>query len=215
MQVTLSETQANMLRCNCEYCKHLNEGDRFLKVADTLAKTAQTLEKTIVIRTWGNFEDPVLIKKLPKSIITSTKSTLPDFHLTNYPNPVLGQNSPQEVEFDAWGEYSGFNMFPCYYGDIYEERIKECADMGVERLGLRLNWEPGVRWIFGNKWGNECNVYLFSKLAQSPNANPDEILKECISKTYPESSYESAFNLYKRSTHIMTTFLIWNRKKCK
>lgn len=210
IQLTLSETQAKITDCMCPTCESLSEADRFVRVADAAYSACKAHDKITMIRTWGNFEKPEIVERIPKEIICSTKFTLPDFHLTNYPNPVMGQNGErQEVEFDGWGEYSGYNLFPCYYGDLYAPRIRECVEKGVKSLAIRLNWEPGVSHIFGKPYGNEANIYVFSKLAENPKGNPDDYLREYIAKVFPQSARDTAFRLYKRSTGLQTQLLVW------
>lgn len=210
IQLTLSETQAPVTNCNCPDCKNMSEKERFVKVADTAVEACKELNKIVMIRTWGRFEKSDIVDALPKSIICSTKFTLPDFHLTNYPNPVMGRNAEQqEVEFDGWGEYSGWNIFPCYYGDLFAQRMKSCLSKGVPRLAIRLDWEPGVRPIFSLPYGNEVNCAVFSNLANNPQANPDDLLRNYIAKIYPASAQDAAFKLYKRSAHLQTVWLTW------
>lgn len=210
IQLTLSETQAKVTDCMCSNCEALSEADRFIRVAEAGYAACKARGKTTMVRTWGHFEKPEIVDRIPNEIICSTKFTLPDFHLTNYPNPVMGQNgNRQEVEFDGWGEYSGYNLFPCYYGDMFAPRIKECAEKGVKSLGIRLNWEPGVSYIFGNPYGNEANIYVFSKVAEKPDGNPDDYLREYIAKVFPQSARDAAFRLYKRSADLQTQWLVW------
>lgn len=211
LQLTLSETQAKVTQCDCTACKDLDVAERFMRVARTASEACGPLGKTLMLRTWGQFEKPEIVRQLPPQIICSTKFTLPDFHLTNYPNPVMAVNAErQEVEFDGWGEYSGYNLFPCYYGDLYVDRIRECVEKGVPRLGIRVNWDPIMRHIFSIPYGNECNIHVFSKLARNPKANPDDLLREYVAKVYPESAREAAFRLYKGSTDLQKTWLVWH-----
>ncbi len=209
-QLTLSETQARITECDCPSCADMSIADRFVRVAEAAWEVCDELDKRLLVRTWGKYEVDEIVDRLPEEIICSTKFTLPDFHLTNYPNPVMGRNGPsQEVEFDGWGEYSGYNIFPCYYGDIFAPRIRECADSDVASLGIRLNWEHDLNYIFGRPFGNEANIYVFCKLAKNPDGDPDVYLREYIAKAFPESAREAAFNLYKKSTEMQTLWLTW------
>jgi hypothetical protein len=215
LELTLSETQVAVTRCKCPACAGLSASDRFVKVAEAAAAACAPLGKTVMIRTWGDFEQLGTVNRLPKTIICSTKFTLPDFHLTNDPNPVMGLNaSRQEIEFDGWGEYSGYNLFPCYYGDLFAERIKTCQKLGVPRMAIRLNWNPGVEWIFGKPYGNALNIAVFAGLARDPKADPDALLRAYIAKTFPASASEAAFRLYKRSVELQRVWLTWRGANC-
>ena len=215
LQLTLSETQVAVTECKCSACAGLTAGDRFVKVAQAAEKACAPLGKTVMIRTWGEFEESGTVERLPESIICSTKFTLPDFHLTNYPNPVMGLNAPrQEIEFDGWGEYSGYNLFPCYYGDLFAERIKACQKLGVPRMAIRLNWNPGVEGIFSKPYGNAINIVVFAGLARDSRSDPDALLRAYVEKTFPASASEAAFRLYKRSVELQRVWLTWRGANC-
>lgn len=208
MQITISETQVKPTECNCEACRDMSEGQRFAKVVQTVYEVAKPLGKEVSIRTWGGFATPGNIALLPDDVICSTKCTSGDFHLTSRTSDVIGENADrQEVEFDSWGEYFGYNYFPCYMGDIFAERIKLCADKNVDRIALRLNWNHDINHIFSRSFGNEVNVYMFTRLAQQPDTNPDDLLRKYIAELYPESAREAAFRLYKRSGDLQRVWL--------
>jgi len=214
IQLTVSETQVSPKACNCESCRDIPLSQRFARVAEAVVRACRPLGKTMLMRTWGGFETVESVELLPEEVICSTKHTLPDFHLATPANPVLGLNAErQEVEFDAWGEYSGYNFFPCYMGDQLAERIRLCAQRDVKRLAIRLNWDPPIHPpindIFERPYGNEVNIHLFSRLGADPNANPDDLLREYIAKIYPPSAHEAAFNLHKRSFDLQVTWLTW------
>ncbi|MEI6914483.1 MAG: hypothetical protein WCL39_05060 [Armatimonadota bacterium] len=210
LAVTVSETMTKPTECNCPMCKDLSPALRFKKVADAMVDANKGLGKTMILRTWGKYETPEAIEALPREIICSTKFTVPDFHLINKPNPILGvQGDRQDAEFDAFGEYSGWNFFPCYYGDVFAARIKLCADKGVKRMGIRLNLEPQVNPIFGAPYGNQVNIAVFMKLARNPDGDPDAYLKDYITRTFPKDARDAAFNLYKKSFGWQRIWLTW------
>lgn len=200
IQLTVSETQVKPTECKCDACKNMTEGQRFTKVISTVYEACKPLGKNVAIRTWGGFENPETVAMLPKEVICSTKSTNGDFHLTSGTSPIIGENADrQEVEFDGWGEYFGYNHFPCYMGDVYEERVKLCAERNVDRAAIRLNWNNTVNYMFDKPFGNEANIYVFAHLVANPDAKADDLLREYIAKVYPQSAREAAFKLYKRS----------------
>ena len=79
-------------------------------------------------------------------------------------------------------------------------------------MAVRLNWEPGVNYIFDNPYGNEVNIFLFANLAADPNASADDLLRQYVAKVYPPSAREAAFRLYKRSVDLQTLWLTWRGK---
>lgn len=208
MQITISETQVKPTECECDACNDMSEGERFAKVVHTVYEVAKPLGKEVSIRTWGGFATSENIAMLPRDVICSTKCTSGDFHLTSRTSDMIGENADrQEVEFDGWGEYFGYNNFPCYMGDVFADRIKLCADKNVDRIALRLNWNHDVNHIFSRPFGNEVNVYMFIMLAQQPDSNPDDLLRDYIVNVYPQSARDAAFRLYKRSSGLQKVWL--------
>lgn len=208
-QLTLSETQVKITECECESCRDLDETDRFVRVAQAAAEVCGELGKTIMVRSWGGFGDGDAAG-LPDNVILSTKNTRGDFHLLKGPNEMLERASDRlEVEFDGWGEYKGYNFFPCYMGDVFEERIRLCAEAGVERLAIRLNWNHDLNHIFGPMSGNEANVHVFHGLARDPEASSDDLLREYLAGRFPAGAREAAFDLYKRSRDWQVAWMTW------
>ena len=113
------------------------------------------------------------------------------------------------VEFDAWREYETHNIFPIYLGDYWAPRFRELARRGVERIGVRFNWNSGHFAITGPPWGNWVNVFCFVRLAENPNADPDAILREYVALYYPAQAQPTAFDLYK-SSFAFVRDLYWN-----
>lgn len=210
LQLTLSETQVKPTDCDCEACADIDEPERFARVVWAVVDACKPLGKTVSIRTWGGFENEESIALLPEGVICSTKCTSGDFRLNNGPSQVIGLCAErQEVEFDAWGEYFGYNLFPCYQGDVFAQRIKLCEQRAVNRLAVRLNWNNTINYIFGRPFGNAVNVYLFSRLAENPAADPDDILREYVASVYPQSAHDAAFALYKRSMELQKVWMTW------
>jgi hypothetical protein len=113
----------------------------------------------------------------------------------------------QVIEFDCWGEYRGYNQFPCYLGDLFAERLRLCRDRGVGRVAARLNWNPGVRPIFEIPYGNDVNAYLFARLAQDPDQDPDALLRDWVSQRFPAAAVDDAVALYQFSPRAQAAWL--------
>jgi hypothetical protein len=111
----------------------------------------------------------------------------------------VGDPSRLLVEFDAWREYETHNIFPVYLGDYWAPRFRALAGMGVNRIGVRFNWNSGTFAITERPWSNWVNVFCFVRLAENPNADPEEILREYVALYYPHAARKIAFDIYKRS----------------
>jgi hypothetical protein len=116
------------------------------------------------------------------------------------------------LEFDAWREYETHNIFPIYLGDYWAPRFRELAHRGVECIGVRFNWNSGQFAITERPRGNWVNIFCFVRLAENPNADPDEILREYIDLYYPSDARHVAFDLYKSSFGFVRD-LYWNDRE--
>jgi len=219
LQITTSECQVKVLACNCPACQDLSSAQRIALMANNAWEVCREFGKELQLRTWGGLDNKEIYNEMTslinKNVIISTKNTHGDFCLINPISPVMGEGRLEQViEFDAWREYTGWNRFPCYMGDIYAERMRIAADKGVKRVAIRLNWSPGINYIFGKPWGNVVNVYLFSRLARDPYQDADTLLMDFIKQTYPEKAHALAFRLYKLSTKAQIASLTFGGTNC-
>jgi hypothetical protein len=216
-QLTTSETQVSPLACQCDHCRHLSAGQRLSKMVSEVWSVLQPLGKDLQLRTWGPVADSEedyteMVRGLPKGVKVSTKNVVGDFHIWHEPSKMIGVEAETQIlEFDCWREYTGWNYFPCYMGDIFAERLRLSRDRGVKRIAARVNWEPFLNYTFERPFGNEVNVYLFARLAQDPYQDPDAILKDFIASKYPESAWDAAFRLYKRSTELQKVWMTFRK----
>lgn len=116
------------------------------------ALTSDGRSRLALMRTWqrvGDFMGPVstLGEADPPNVIFSVKNTSGDFQITNgLDADFIGEVKATErllVEFDAWREYETHNIFPVYLGDYWAPRFQQLRKAGVERIGVRFNWNSG------------------------------------------------------------------------
>lgn len=215
LQITTSETQVRATECACDACREMSPAQRFARMAKQAHAICHRLGKELQLRTWGDIarrdreqDYPAMLAALPADVIISTKHTLGDFHLLEPPSHLIGKGDREQViEFDCWGEYRGYNQFPCYMGDVFAERLRLCRDRGVRRVAARLNWNPGVRPIFEVPCGNQVNAYLFARLAQDPDQDPDSLLREWVAQRFPAEAVGDAIALYKFSTRAQEAWM--------
>lgn len=210
LQLTMSETQVKVTECECDSCAALNADERFRRVVEAVADVCVPLGKSVSVRTWGGFGDGDGAPTLPEGVICSGKNTSGDFRLCNGASSDMADGNIGEVEFDAWGEYAGHNLFPCYKGGTFAERVRLYAKAGGTRLAARLNWNGSANPLFDRPFGNLVNLYVLGRLAQAPDADPDSLLRDYIDRTYPVSAREAAFRLYKRSEDLQKAWMTWD-----
>lgn len=214
LQLTTSETQVSPLACQCSDCSGMDTGERYARMVHEAWEVCRELGKSLQIRTWGAMSDASkpdeyarMTSLVPEEVTVSTKITMGDFHLSDPPSNLIGKGHREQViEFDCWGEYFGWNQFPCYMGDQFSERFKICADQGIKQVAARLNWDPPVNHIFDHPYGNILNVFMFAKLCEDPYRSADDILGEWLSERVAEKAIEAASELYKLSYKAQYTW---------
>lgn len=218
LQLTMSETEVSPLECRCPRCEGMSTAERLARVAQETWAVCAARGKELQVRTWGTVgseEYDEVDALLPPEAVVSTKNTYGDFNIASGPKPYVGRGKRRQVvEFDCWREYTGWNYFPCYMGDIYAERMRAAAASGVWGVAARLNWGEGERLIFDVPWGNEVNVYLFARLAQDPWQDPDALLREWIAGRFPEEARDVAFEFYKLTPRVQTIWMTHLGRNC-
>ncbi|MFQ5460116.1 MAG: hypothetical protein ACE5EL_04930 [Anaerolineae bacterium] len=180
---------------------------RVTRLVTETAAVAAAFDRRLEVRAWDRVEALAGAEPgaLPAGVRLSVKNTAGDFQLFAGPSALLGAGNGLVVEFDAWREYSGWNYFPCYMGDIWAPRVLAAAEAGASTLALRINWSSTANPIFERPWGNVVNVAVARGLAARPDADPDDLLKAWIAATYPPDAAGPAFRLYKASPRILET----------
>ena len=197
----------------------LEEPEGVLKFHSETARALRSDGRTrlALMRTWQRVEvlgSPTTLGKTDEvNVLFSVKNTDGDFGAVKGFDEefieTVGDPTRLLVEFDAWREYETHNIFPIYLGDYWAPRFRELARRGVERIGVRFNWNSGHFAITERPWGNWVNVFCFVRLAENPNADPDEILREYVALYYPPEARQPAFDLYK-SSFAFVRDLYWN-----
>ena len=161
LQITADETQVSALACRCADCRHMGAGERIDGLIREAAAACSELGKELQARTWGRVGELAaegsadrMLDGLPPGVVVSIKHTRGDFYLGEPASELMGiGNDRQVVEFDSWGEYCGWNNFPCYLGDVFAERMRLAAEKGVRRVASRLCWNPYTNPIFDRPMG--------------------------------------------------------------
>jgi len=189
----------------------LKTKEAVLKFHNVTARALQAdgVKRLALMRTWqrvgflgspsqlGLNDDP--------NVHFSVKNTKGDFRMINGFESSFFDAVPTShahrlmVEFEAWREYETHGIFPLYLGDYWAPRFRAIADRGIQRVGVRFNWNSGQMHITERPWANWVNVFTFRRLAENPHANPDTILNEFVSIYYPRNAHATAFKIYKAS----------------
>ena len=197
----------------------LEQKEGVLKFHDETARALRSdgRERFALMRTWqrvGALGSPITLGKTDApNVLFSVKNTDGDFgavkHLDREFLETVDDPKRLLVEFDAWREYETHNIFPIYLGDYWAPRFRELARLGVERIAVRFNWNSGHFAITQRPWANWVNVFCFVRLAEKPDADPDDILRDYVTLYYPPKARQAAFDLYKSSFQFVRD-LYWH-----
>lgn len=210
LQVTADESDVTILDCHCSYCQHLDPLARINLLTDETARAVGQREAQL--RTWQSlagmdgYDPREMTASLPANVTLSLKSTRGDFMLESPFDDALvgaGDAARQMIEFDAWGEYNGHNILPCYMGDIWASQIRTCAERGIRQYAVRMNWNSAQYPLFERPWANLVNLHSMLALARLPDARPDDVLRQFIRDHYPARAAEAAFAFYKATPEFM------------
>lgn len=220
LQVTADEAAYSVLDC-----RHPPRGmspedspDEILARVDRLvnetAAVAAEFDVAVEARSWGRIYaldeeiDPArMFENLDPRVHLSLKNTRGDFHVFSPASPLIGQGdgARQIIEFDAWREHEGWNLYPCYMGEIWAPRLRAAHAAGLRQLAVRIGWDEELQPLFEKPWGNLINLEMLQRLARDPAADPDALLRAIIAETWPEAAREAAFALYQQSPDFLAT----------
>jgi len=210
LQVTADESDVTILDCQCPYCQHLDPVARINQLTDETAHAVGAREAQL--RTWqflagmDAYDPRHMTASLPPNVTLSLKSTRGDFMLdAPFDDALVGAGDParQIIEFDAWGEYTGHNILPCYMGDIWASQFATCAARGIRQYAIRMNWNSAQYPLFERPWAGLVNLRVGLALARQPHLSADEALRQFIAETYPATAREAAFAFYKSTPDFM------------
>lgn len=222
LQLTTSETQVSAASCDCPDCRGMSAPQRFARMAAEAWNVCRERGKILQFRTWGRIADAARANEyletanaIPEGVVVSTKHTAGDFHLEEPASGLVGLGPREQViEFDCWGEYSGWNQFPWCAADMLQDRLRMCAKKGVRQVAARINWNPPVNFIFEAPWGNEVNVHIFSALAKNPDKDSANSLDEWIYDRFSSRAHATIKKLYEMSAKAQTTWLSFDGENC-
>lgn len=186
-------TKEGVLKFHNETARALNsDGRKRLALMRTWQRVSDFMGSP---STLGNGDEP--------NVIFSVKNTDGDFQITKgFDADFIGAVKAVDrllVEFDAWREHETHNIFPVYLGEYWAARFQQLKNAGVQRIGVRFNWNSGEFPITERPWANWVNAFTLVRLAENPDSHPDDILREFVDIYFPAHSREAAFSIYKGS----------------
>ena len=189
-------------RCHCEKCRHTSADQWFQKIIDTMYQPTKAAGKKLIIRdfAWSpkDLDDVVsAVENSPSDVVISLKATPHDYY-PNFPdNPRIGNvgNHPQWIEYDVWGQFYGWGVFPCNVLEDIKKRMEYDLSKGATGFIARTDWElvsEGTAFDGLNK----LNLYGMAKLSRNIHADFDDIYHEWLTHPVSTAFSESDVPIY-------------------
>ena len=183
-------------RCRCELCRQTPAEAWYRKVIEAMYRPIRQAGRRLIIRdfVWSPQDlDEVVsaAESAPSDVVISLKYTPHDYY-PNFPhNPRIGKvgNHEQWIEYDVWGQYFGWGVFPCILLDDMKRRMAYALSRGATGFIARTDWEcisegSAIDSI------NKLNLYGTAMLSNNLGTDPRAIYEAWL--THPVSTSFSA-----------------------
>lgn len=173
-------------RCRCEVCQRTPAQDWYRKVIDAMYQPIRNAGKRLVIRDFvyspKDLNEVVsATESAPADVVISLKNTPHDYYPCFPHNPRIGHvgNHEQWIEYDVWGQFFGWGVFPCILLEDMKQRMEYALAQGVTGFIARTDWEcmsegtalDGV---------NKLNLYGTARLSYDLNTDFWDIYREWL-----------------------------------
>jgi outer membrane protein assembly factor BamB len=143
--------------------------------------------------------------EVPREVTVMTKESWGDWYQNQPPNPMLGLfgDRQQIIELDCWGEYAGETHIPWACPEFIRSRLHTARDREVSGAVARIDRQDIS--TFGTP--NEINTIAFSRLAQDPDMDLDDIWSAWIAQTYDSTCIPEVRSALERTNEMVQTLL--------
>lgn len=187
-------------RCKCERCQNLDSVDWYRSIIEAMWKPMSKRGKRLIVRDFA-YEPTQLnaivdaCQLVSKDIIISLKNTPHDFYLTFPNNERIGQtgDSPQYIEFDAWGQYFNGGVFPVGVDEDMQYRLQYAKEKGAVGAYFRTDLEC-IRESSCYNGLSMFNLYAAAMLMENVDLDTDEIYKAWINDGITSPMIPGSFN---------------------
>ncbi len=183
-------------RCTCERCRSTPANAWYRKVIESMYRPVHRAGKRLVLRdfVWSPKDlDEVVsaAEAAPSDVVISLKNTPHDYYPHFPHNPRIGNvgNHDQWIEYDVWGQYFGWGVFPCILLEDMKRRMAYARARGATGFIARTDWEC-ISEGSAMDGLNLLNLYGAALLGDDAETDVDEIYRTWL--THPVSTAFSA-----------------------
>ncbi|HTU03777.1 MAG TPA: hypothetical protein VMG58_18225, partial [Candidatus Sulfotelmatobacter sp.] len=173
-------------RCTCEACRSTPARDWYRRVIEAMYGPIRAAGKRLVLRdfVWSPTDlDEVVSagESAPADVVISLKNTPHDYY-PNFPhNPRIGRvgNHRQWIEYDVWGQFFGWGVFPCVVLEDMKARMEHALASGATGFIARTDWESISE---GNALDglNKLNLYGAARLSYDLGTDFRDVYREWL-----------------------------------
>lgn len=143
-----SRSTISYTRCTCERCKNTSPVDWYKQLINAIYEPISAAGKQLIIRDFvfdpqRHDEISTALEQLPNDIGAALKNTPHDYFPTFPNNARIGRVGDREqwIEFDVWGQFTGFGISPSILIDDLRYRMNYAKNRGASGIMLRIDWE--------------------------------------------------------------------------
>ena len=180
-------------QCQCEKCRATSASEWYRKIIGAMRGPTIKAGKKLVIRdfAWAPKDlDEVVsaVESSPEDVIISFKATPHDYYPDFPDNPRIGDvgNHPQWIEYDVWGQFFGWGVFPCAVVEDIRRRMKHAISKGAIGFIARTDWEL-VSEATALDGLASLNLQAFAQLSKDVDADAGSIYKTWLSRPVPSA----------------------------
>ena len=170
-------------RCRCEICRSTPPEAWHRRVIGTLHEAVKAAGKRLVVRDFvrspKDLDEVVSAAGAsPEDVVISLKNTPHDYYPHFPHNPRIGNvgNHAQWIEYDVWGQFYGWGVFPCVLLDDIKKRIDYALEKGATGFIARTDWES-ISEGSAIESVNKLNLYAAAMLSRNPETDFREIYR--------------------------------------
>ncbi len=173
-------------RCGCDVCRRTPPREWYSNVIRSLYEPIRRAGKRLVLRdfVWSPKDLDEMIsaaESAPPDVVISLKNTPHDYYPHFPHNPRIGRvgDHPQWIEYDVWGQFFGWGVFPCVLLEDMKRRMEHALANGASGFIARTDWESVSE---GNALDglNKLNLYGAARMSYDLDTDPSEIYREWL-----------------------------------
>ncbi len=176
-------------RCTCELCRSTPGEAWHRKVIDTMHEAVKSAGRRLIVRdfVWSPRDLNEVVSaagSAPEDVVISLKNTPHDYYPHFPHNPRIGNvgNHEQWIEYDVWGQFYGWGVFPCILLDDIKKRIDYALEKGATGFVARTDWES-ISEGSAIESINMLNLYGAAMLSRDPQTDFRQIYRAWL--THP------------------------------